>query len=130
MNEIEFLPKHIIIYFHQQIISLYGGTLDLRDEGLLDSALEQPRAMFNGSYLHDSLVKMAAAYGFHICNNHPFIDGNKRVALVAMDAFLQKNGFEISSSEKDVYEIMMNLASGTITKADLTDWLEANISKL
>jgi death on curing protein len=130
MNEIEFLPKHIIIYFHQQIISLYGGTLGLRDEGLLDSALEQPRAMFDGSYLHDSLVKMAAAYGFHICNNHPFIDGNKRVALVAMDAFLQKNGFEISSSEKDVYEIMMKLASGTVTKADLTDWLEANISKL
>jgi death-on-curing protein len=130
MNEIEFLPKHIIIYFHQQIISLYGGTLGLRDEGLLDSALEQPRAMFDGSYLHDSLVKMAAAYGFHICNNHPFIDGNKRVALVAMDAFLQKNGFEISSSEKDVYEIMMKLASGTITKADLTDWLKANISKL
>jgi len=87
MNEIEFLPKHIIIYFHQQIISLYGGTLGLRDEGLLDSALEQPRSMFDGSYLHDSLVKMAAAYGFHICNNHPFIDGNKRVALVAMDAF-------------------------------------------
>jgi death on curing protein len=130
MNEIEFLPKHIIIYFHQQIISLYGGTLGLRDEGLLDSALEQPRAMFDGSYLHDSLVKMAAAYGFHICNNHPFIDGNKRVALVAMDAFLQKNGFEISSSEKDVYEIMMKLVSGTVTKADLTDWLEANISKL
>jgi death on curing protein len=130
MNEIEFLPKHIIIYFHQQIISLYGGTLGLRDEGLLDSALKQPRAMFDGSYLHDSLVKMAAAYGFHICNNHPFIDGNKRVALVAMDAFLQKNGFEISSSEKDVYEIMMKLASGTVTKTDLTDWLEANISKL
>jgi death on curing protein len=130
MNEIEFLPKHIIIYFHQQIISLYGGTLGLRDEGLLDSALEQPRSMFDGSYLHDSLVKMAAAYGFHICNNHPFIDGNKRVALVAMDAFLQKNGFEISSSEKDVYEIMMKLASGTVTKTDLTDWLEANISKL
>jgi death on curing protein len=130
MNEIEFLPKHIIIYFHQQIISLYGGTLGLRDEGLLDSALKQPRAMFDGSYLHDSLVKMAAAYGFHICNNHPFIDGNKRVALVAMDAFLQKNGFEISSSEKDVYEIMMKLVSGTVTKADLTDWLEANISKL
>lgn len=130
MNEIEFLPKHIIIYFHQQIISLYGGTLGLRDEGLLDSALEQPRAMFDGSNLHDSLVKMAAAYGFHVCNNHPFIDGNKRVALVAMDAFLQKNGYEISSAEKDVYEVMMKLASGNITKADLTDWLEANISKL
>ncbi len=115
----KFLPKNIIIYFHEQLIGLYGGTLGIRDEGLLD-----------GSYLHDSLVKMAAAYGFHICKNHPFIDSNKRVALVAMDAFLQKNGYEISSSEKEVYEVMMKLASGNITKAELTDWLGANTSKL
>jgi death on curing protein len=126
----KFLPKQIIIYFHEQLIGLYGGTLGIRDEGLLDSALEQPRAMFDGSYLHDSLAKLAAAYGFHICKNHPFIDGNKRVALVAMDAFLQKNGYEISSSEKDVYEVMMKLASGNLTKAELTGWLEANIAKL
>ncbi len=130
MNEIEFLPKNIIIYFHEQLIGLYGGTLCIRDEGLLESALEQPRAMFDRSYLHDSLVKMAAAYGFHICKNHPFIDGNKRVALVAMDAFLQKNGYQITSSEKGVYEVMMKLASGNITKAELTDWLGANTSKL
>jgi len=126
----KFLPKNIIIYFHEQLIGLYGGTLGIRDEGLLESALEQPRAMFDGSYLHDSLVKMAAAYGFHICKNHPFIDGNKRVALVAMDAFLQKNGYEISASEKEAYEVMMKLASGNITKAELTDWLGANTSKL
>ena len=130
MNEIVFIPKHIIIYFHEQLIDLYGGTLGIRDEGLLDSALEQPKAMFGGSYLHDSLAKMAAAYGFHLCKNHPFIDGNKRITLVAMDTFLQKNGYEILASEKDVYKIMIELASGDITKADLTDWLEANISKL
>ena len=129
MNEIEFIPKQIIIYFHEQLIGLYGGTLGIRDEGLLDSALEQPRAMFGGAYLHESLVKMAAAYGFHICMNHPFIDGNKRVALVAMDTFLQKNGSEISASEKDVYEVMIKLAFGDITKAVFTGWLEANISK-
>lgn len=128
MNEIVFIPKQIIIYFHEQLIDLYGGTLGIRDEGLLDSALEQPKAMFGGSYLHNSLAKMAAAYGFHICNNHPFIDGNKRIALVAMDTFLQKNGYEISASEKDVYEVMIKLASGDITKIELTDWLEANTS--
>ena len=126
----EFLTKQIIIYFHEQLISLYGGASGMLDEGLLDSALEQPKAMFEGSYLHDSLAKMAAAYGFHICKNHPFIDGNKRVALVAMDTFLQKNGYEISASEKDAYEVIMKLASGNLTKADLTSWLEVNIAKL
>ena len=126
----EFLTKQIIIYFHEQLISLYGGASGMLDEGLLDSALEQPKAMFEGSYLHDSLAKMAAAYGFHICKNHPFIDGNKRVALVAMDTFLQKNGYEISASEKDVYEVIMKLASGNLTKAELTGWLEVNIAKL
>jgi death-on-curing protein len=130
MNEIVFIPKHIIIYFHEQLIDLYGGTLGIRDEGLLDSALEQPKAMFGGSFLHDSLAKMAAAYGFHICKNHPFIDGNKRVALVVMDTFLQKNGYEISASEKDVYEIMIKLASGDVTKVEFTGWLKANISEL
>lgn len=127
---VEFLTKQIIIYFHEQLISLYGGASGILNEGLLDSALEQPKAMFEGSYLHDSLAKMAAAYGFHICNNHPFIDGNKRVALVAMDTFLQKNGYEISASEKDVYEVIMKLASGNLTKAELTGWLEVNIEKL
>jgi death on curing protein len=130
MNKIVFIPKQIIIYFHEQLIDLYGGTLGIRDEGLLDSALEQPKAMFGGSYLHDSLAKMAAAYGFHICKNHPFIDGNKRIALVAMDTFLQRNGYEISASEKDVYEVMIKLASGDITKVEFTGWLEVNISKL
>ncbi len=130
MNEIVFIPKQIVIYFHEQLIDLYGGTLGIRDEGLLESALEQPKAMFDEAYLHDSLAKMTAAYGFHLCKNHPFIDGNKRIALVIMDTFLQKNGNEILAAEKDVYEVMMKLASGDITKAELTGWLEMNISKL
>jgi death on curing protein len=126
----EFLTKQIIIYFHEQLISLYGGASGIHDEGLLDAVLEQPKAMFEGFYLHNSLAKMAAAYGFHICKNHPFIGGNKRVALVAMDTFLQKNGYEISASEKDVYEVIMKLTSGNLTKAELTGWLEVNIAKL
>ncbi len=130
MNEIVFIPKHIVIYFHEQLINLYGGILGIRDEGLLDSALEQPKAMFDEAHLHDSLAKMAAAYCFHLCKNHPFIDGNKRIALVVTDTFLQKNGYEISASERDVYEVMMKLSSGDITKAKLTGWLEINISKL
>jgi death on curing protein len=130
MKSIVFIPKHIIIYFHEQLIKLYGGTAGIRDEGLLVSALEQPRAMFGGSYLHDSLAKMSAAYGFHLCKNHPFIDGNKRIALVVMDTFLQKNGYEICAPEKAVYEVIIKLASGELSKEELTEWLGKNISKL
>ena len=130
MKEILFIPRHILIYFHEQLIDLYGGTARTRDEGLLDSALEQPKAMFSGSYLHNSIFKMAAAYGYHLCMNHPFIDGNKRIALVAMDAFLQNNGYEICATEKEVYENIIQLASGLLTKEELAGWLETNTKKL
>jgi death on curing protein len=128
--EPQFLTKQIIIYFHELLISLYGGASGIRDDGLLESALDQSRAMFDGSFLHDSLAKIAAAYGFHICKNHPFIDGNKRIALVAMDIFLQRNGYEISASEKEVYGVMVKLASGNLTKEELVSWLEASMAKL
>ncbi len=130
MKFIVFIPKHIIIYFHEQLINLYGGTAGIRDEGLLDSALNQPKAMFAGSYLHNTLMKKAAAYGFHLCSNHPFIDGNKRIALVAMDTFLQKNGYEICASEKEAYEVILRLASGEFSKEELTDWLEMNTTPI
>lgn len=130
MKSIVFIPKHIIINFHEQLIKLYGGTVGIRDEGLLDSALEQPKALFGSSYLHNSLNKMAAAYGFHLCKNHPFIDRNKRIALVAMDTFLQRNGYEICASEKEAYEAIIKLASGELSKKELTEWLEKNIRKI
>jgi len=92
--------------------------------------LEQPKVTFGGKYLHDTLMKMAAAYGYHLCNNHPFIDGNKRIALVAMDVFLQRNSYEIVASEKDTYKMMMKLSSGNLTKEELVTWLENNTSSL
>lgn len=130
MKEIVFIPKDIIISIHEQLIDSYGGISGIQNEGLLDSALGQPKIIFDGDYLHDSLVKMAAAYGFHLCMNHPFIDGNKRIALVAMDTFLQRNGYEISASEKEVYKVIIKLASGELTKSELTIWLENNITML
>ncbi len=85
MKKIIFIPKDIILHFHHQLIQIYGGSYGIRDEKLLDSALEQPKTTYDGRYLHATLTNMAAAYGYHLCNNHPFIDGNKRIALVAMD---------------------------------------------
>ncbi len=130
MKNIIFIPKELILYFDHQLIQTYGGTYGIRDEKLLDSALEQAKATYEGNYLHDTLIKMAAAYGYHLCNNHPFVDGNKRIALVAMDVFLQRNGLEIGASEKETYKMMIQLSSGGFSKKDLTTWLENNTSPL
>ena len=111
MKNVNFIPKKIILYFHEQLIQIYGGSPSIRDESLLDSAIQQPKSSFDGNYLHNSIFEMASAYGFHLCKNHPFIDGNKPVALVAMDTFLQNNGYEISASEKETYKIIIELDS-------------------
>jgi death-on-curing protein len=130
MKNIKFVPINIILYFHEQLIQNYGGKHGIRDNKLFESAIEQPKSTFEGEYLHDSIMKMAAAYGYHLCNNHPFIDGNKRIALITMDVFLQRNGYQINASEKETYKIMMQLSSGQLSKKDLTVWLETNTSTL
>lgn len=130
MSNIIFIPKDVIIYFHNQLIQLYGGSLGIRDIKLLESALEQPKATFDGAYLHDTIFKMAAAYGFHLCNNHPFIDGNKRISLVAMDIFLQRNDYEIIASERETYKIILQLSTGDLSKEELASWLQKNTAIL
>src|SRR6056297_766736 len=126
MKNVNFMPKKVILYFHEQLIQIYGGSTGIRDEKLLDSAIHQPKSTFEGKYLHDTIFKMASAYGFHLCKNHPFIDGNKRISLVAMDTFLQNNGYEITASEKETYKIMMKLSSENLSKDELTKWLVQN----
>ncbi|TDX44483.1 type II toxin-antitoxin system death-on-curing family toxin [Orenia marismortui] len=130
MKNINFIPKKAILYFHEQLIQTYGGSTGIRDKKLLDSAIQQPKSTFEGKYLHDSIFKMASAYGFHLCKNHPFIDGNKRIALVAMDTFLQNNGYEITASEKETYKIMINLSSEGLSKDELTNWLKQNTTSI
>lgn len=130
MSNINFVPKQIILLFHEQLIQLYGRDSGIRDEKLLDSALEQPKAIFEGSFLHETIFEMAAAYGFHICKNNPFGDGNKRVSLVAMDAFLQENGYEIIASEKETYKIILALSSGEVSKQELSKWIKENIGTI
>lgn len=124
------MPKDIVLIIHADLLQRYGGASGLRDTGLLDSALAQPKMTFSGKYTHKTLFDKAAAYGFHVCKNHPFADGNKRVAFVLMDIFLQKNGWDISSSEEEAYAMMMDLASGKLPKSQLSSWLKEHSSKL
>jgi death-on-curing protein len=83
-----------------------------------------------GKFAHKTAFDKAAAYGFHVCRNHPFIDGNKRVAFVLMDIFLQKNGWEIVAHEEEAYSLMIDLASGKLTKAQLSTWLKEHSARL
>src|ERR1041384_865839 len=127
---VHFIPKEVVLTIHAGLLQRYGGEPGLRDAGLLESALSQPEMTFGGKYRHRTLFEKAAAYGFHVCKNHPFVDGNKRVAFVLMDVFLQKNGWEITSSEEEAYGLMMDLASGNITKTHLATWLKKHSSKV
>lgn len=127
---IKFLDKKTILLFHEDQIKTYGGKSGVRDHSLLESVLAQPQSSFGGEYVHNTIHKMAAAYGFHICSNHPFFDGNKRTALVAIYTFLFVNGYRLQAEKKNLYAIMMDLANGNLSKEELSEFLEKNTTKL
>jgi death on curing protein len=127
---IQFIPDEIVPIIHADLIKRYGGASGIRDRDLLASALAQPKMTAQKRFLHRTIFEKAAAYGFHVCRNHPFVDGNKRVAFVLMDIFLQKNGWELIASEQDTYETMIALASGNLSKPSLATWLKDHSTKL
>jgi death-on-curing protein len=126
---IKFLDKKAVMAFHHDLVKTYGGTHGIRDEGLLESALAQPQVSFGGEYMHEDIFEMASAYGFHICKNHPFFDGNKRTALVAMYTFLYVNGYRLQADKKALYAVMVDIASGKMGKAALANFLEENVKE-
>jgi len=119
----QFLTQNFVVAYHARLIDAFGGIHGLRDPALLESALAQPRATFGGEYLHPDIWSMAAAYGFHLCRNHAFLDGNKRIAAVAIGAFLAINGHEVEFDEVDFYLVICDLAEGKLDKPALTTWL-------
>ncbi len=121
---IRFLPEAIVLTINEDQIRLYGGLYGVRDAAALDSALHMPQAQFDGQFLHTTIFEMAAAYGFHLCQNHPFLDGNKRTAGMVMFTFLQLNNLMPVATEMGYYSVMMAVASGQMSKAQLADWLK------
>jgi death-on-curing protein len=113
-----FLELDEILAIHRDQIARYGGTGGVRDMGLLQSALAMPQAGSGGQYFHADMFEMAAAYLFHIANNHPFVDGNKRVATVAALVFLGMNGLTMEAkSSRALEEMVLAVASGKASKA-------------
>jgi len=120
-----FLSLDEVLEIHQQQIDRYGGSSGLRDPAGLESAIATPRATFSGEFLHPSIPAMAAAYLFHLCQNHAFLDGNKRVGANAAITFLLMNGWEPMFEEDELVEIVLGVASGGTKKADLIQIFEA-----
>jgi death-on-curing protein len=112
-----------IVDLHQALLEQTGGATGIRDLAMLESALAQPRATFGGADLHPTLVAKAAALGFSLALNHPFVDGNKRVAHAAMEVFLVLNGLELAGTTDEQERLMLDLADGRVTREQLMVWL-------
>jgi death-on-curing protein len=120
-----------VVELHRLILERTGGAAGIRDLGALDSALAQPQATFGGQDLYPTLIEKAAALCFALVQNHPFLDGNKRVGHAAMETFLILNGFEIDAASVDDQEkTMLDLASGTLTRQGLLSWLRDRVRSI
>ncbi|MGB3308124.1 MAG: type II toxin-antitoxin system death-on-curing family toxin [Nodosilinea sp.] len=118
-----FLSRDDVLLIHVDQIESFGGTSGVRDQGLLDSALAQPKATFGGELLHPTLAEQAAAYLYHLSRNHPFIDGNKRTAFAVMDTFIEASGCRLALSDDEAYDLVMRVAQGQVDKTTLAEIL-------
>lgn len=125
MQDIIFLTLSEVVDIHNDQITRYGGSDGVRDINLLSSAIAVPFASFSGAYLHANIYEMAAAYAFHISQNHPFVDGNKRTALASALVFLDMNRVSISDPSSVLYDSMISLASGKMHKAEFAEVLRS-----
>jgi death-on-curing protein len=117
-----FLTLDEVLTIHRDQLTRYGGAQGIHDLGLLLSALAQPAATFGGQFLHADLLEMAAAYLFHIVQNHPFIDGNKRVGAVAALVFLELNDLEVNATDDELESLVWGVAQGQVDKARIAEF--------
>jgi death-on-curing protein len=125
--KLRFLGLEEVLALHAEQIERYGGSAGVRDLGLLESAVAAPEASFGGEHLHGTIPEMAAAYFFHLAQNHPFIDGNKRIAAAAMFMFLFLNDLDLDCDEDALVELTIGVASSDTTKAEVAVFLAAHV---
>ena len=125
-NEPAWLDRPILEALHADQIMEHGGSLGIRDEGLLESALARPQQKWHYEPRSDPAT-LAAAYAFGVAKNHPFIDGNKRAALVAAYTLLAVNGFELEAPEPEAVTLILGTADGSISEEDLASWIRSHL---
>ncbi|MEI8284297.1 MAG: type II toxin-antitoxin system death-on-curing family toxin [bacterium] len=124
MKEPIWVDRYDCLAMHEKLLDRFGGLKGIRDEGLLDSALNKPMHLF--SYGKPSVFEMAASYALGIVKNHPFLDGNKRTGFVAAALFIESNGFSFQASEEEAVLETLALAASKSTEEDYAAWLERN----
>lgn len=124
MSRIRWIPRDAALAIHAEVLAEHGGLAGLRDEAAFEASLA--RARNKEAYAHANVFALAAAYGFAFARNHPFHDGNKRVALSCVDIFLRLNGYELDASEVDAVATFVDLAAGRLDEAGLAGWVERN----
>ncbi len=129
MEDIIFLSVDDVLLLHRDTIDNDGGLHGVRNHGLLDAAVAMPRQQFGGTYLHEDLAAMAAAYVFHIAQNHPFVDGNKRAAVMSGLAFLFVNDVELTIAPHELEAVTLKVAAGKLEKEKLASWLRSQTGK-
>lgn len=123
---IRYLTLIEILELHRRILKQSGGVFGIRDMGLLESAIAQPRMTFGGEDLYSSLLEKAAALGFSIIMNHPFVDGNKRTGHAETEVFLVLNGLEVNASVDKQEHMVLAIASGKLGREVFVEWLQQN----
>lgn len=120
------IEESVVLALHEEHLAEHGGPVGIRDRGLLESALFRPQNLIG--YGDPDLAALAAAYGFGLARNHPFIDGNKRTAFTVMELFLALNGQELIADDPSCIVTILKLAEGSLTEAELASWIRANIN--
>jgi len=119
-----------VVDLHRRVLQTTGGASGIRDFGVLESVIAQPKASFGGVELYPTLIEKAAALAFSLVQGHPFVDGNKRAGHAAMETFLVLNGTEIDAPVDDQERLMLDLAAGRIGRSQLIDWLRQHVNPL
>ena len=124
-----FIELEEVLFVQKDQVERFGGSVGVRDMGLLESALAMPQASFGGQFLHGDLFEMAAAYLFHIVQNHPFIDANKRTAFVVAASFLVLNGRELTATNDAVVDLTLSVARGKTSKSAVAEFFRKHFRK-
>ena len=119
-----FLHVQGVIDIHDQLIDTFGGLFGIRDLGLLTSAIAMPKSKIQKTFLHPSIYDQAAAYLFHICRNHPFLDGNRRTATISALVFFENNTVSLEFDEHEFENLVVETAIGNVNKTDLSFFLQ------
>ena len=127
---IRFLTIEEVLRVHEIAIEMFGGSKGVRDIGLIESALAGVAQTWDGEYLYASVSEMAAALWYSLAKNHGFVDGNKRVSLMAADAFLQVNGMLLTLSDQEVEELTLKIAIGELSRDEIAEVIRANVRPL